>query len=127
MLFRSAWRGQSCKRAQVSARTTKRRGGKDALVLGNLDLLLLSLPALERAEVSAALQTLGSHKALDLGTAGEDESQPQVERWERNVNARLGVGLGSLGLGDDLATDNELPDVVGLGEVKEATDLGSTL
>ena len=77
--------------------------------------------------MSAALQTLGSHKALDLGTAREDESQPQVERWERNVNARLGVGLGSLGLGDDLATDNELPDVVGLGEVKEATDLGSTL
>lgn len=42
-------------------------------------------------------------------------------------NARLGVGLGTLGLGGDLAPDDELPDVVGLLQVEEATDLGRAL
>lgn len=41
--------------------------GSHLLVLGNLDLLLLGLSALERAEVAAALETLGGDKALDLG------------------------------------------------------------
>lgn len=43
-------------------------------------------------------------------------------------HSRLGVGLGTLLLlGDDLAADDELADVVLLGEVEEAADLGGTL
>jgi hypothetical protein len=56
--------------------TSRTRGGRiqNALVLGDLNLLLLSLSALERAKVSAALETLGGNKALDLGTVVREVS-----------------------------------------------------
>lgn len=79
--------------------------GDGNVVLG-LDLLLgLGTTLLEGAEVTLALETLGGDKALDLGC--------------------LGVCLA--GLGGDLAANNVLADVVLLGEVEEAADLGSTL
>ncbi|MCU6128201.1 50S ribosomal protein L24, partial [Clostridioides difficile] len=66
-----------------------------------------SLSAGERAEVTAALETLRSDETMDLGV--------------------LGVGLGALLLRDDLATDDKLADVVRLVEVEEPTDLGRAL
>lgn len=98
-----------------------------SLVLGNLDLLLLGLSALERAEVAAALETLGGDKALDLGAVVGQKGQPELELRSEHSNVRLGVGLSSLGLRGNLAADDELANVVGLLEVKEATDLGGTL
>jgi len=79
----------------------------DLGVLGDLNLLLLSLSPLERPQVSTTLETFRSDKTLDLGG--------------------LGVRLGSFLLGDDLTTDNELANVIRLVEVEEATDLGSPL
>jgi hypothetical protein len=43
------------------------------------------------------------------------------------MDVRLGVRLGSLLLGGDLSSDNELPDVVLLGEVEESSDLRGPL
>lgn len=40
---------------------------RSALVLGDLNLLLLSLSALERSEVSSTLESLGSDETLNLG------------------------------------------------------------
>ena len=126
---RCAWREWSC-----TIRTGQRRGssgrqrGLSSLVLGNLDLLLLGLSALERAEVAAALETLGGHKALDLGAEEGFEVNETASRVRRPArDSRLGVGLGTLGLGGNLTTDDELANIVGLVEVKEAANLGSTL
>lgn len=81
--------------------------GKNLLVLVLLDLLGLCLADLERAEVTLALETLGSHETLNLGS--------------------LGIGLGTLLLGDDLAANNELTDIVLLGKVEELADVVGTL
>lgn len=81
--------------------------GKDLLVLGLLDLLGLAPADLERTQVTLALETLGSHETLDLGS--------------------LGVRLGTLLLGDDLAANNELTNIVLLGEVEELADVVGTL
>jgi hypothetical protein len=74
-----------------------------------LDGLLLGLgpPLLEALEVTAALEAHGGDKTLDLGG--------------------LGVRLGTLLLAGDLAANDELANVIVLGQVEEATDLGSTL
>lgn len=45
----------------------------------------------------------------------------------KRLDSRLGVGLSSLLLGDDLSSDDELSDVVLLGEVEELSDLGGPL
>jgi len=50
----------------------------------------------------------------------------EIHRIKR-IDSRLGVGLGSFLLRDDLTTDNELANIIGLVEVEEATDLGSPL
>ena len=81
--------------------------GKDLLVLGLLDSLSLCLADLERLEVTLALETLGSYETLDLGG--------------------LGVGLGTLLLGDDLTSNNELAHIVVLAEVEELSDVVGTL
>jgi hypothetical protein len=52
----------------------------------------------------------------------------ESEGGDESLDRRsLGVGLGSLLLGDDLSSDNELSDVVLLGEVEESSDLGGSL
>ena len=74
---------------------------------GNLRSLTgsLSAAALDGNLVALALQALGSDQALDLG----------------------GLGVLGLALLGDSAADNELADIVILGQSEEATDLGSTL
>lgn len=81
--------------------------GKDLLVLLLLDLLGLRLADLERAQVTLALETLGGHKTLDLGS--------------------LGVWLGTLLLGDDLTANDKLANVVLLGQVEELSNVVGTL
>lgn len=55
----------------------------------------------------SSLQSHGGDQSLDLGG--------------------LGVRLGTLGLGRDLSSDNELSDIVFLGQVEESSDLGGSL
>lgn len=50
----------------------------------------------------------------------------KLARWTRH-ETHLGVGLGTLLLGDDLTADDKLADVVRLVEVEEAADLGRAL
>jgi hypothetical protein len=84
----------------------------DALV-EKLSVLVSSLlgglgtTSLERNPVTLVLKTLGGDKTLDLGS--------------------LGIRLLALALRLDLATDDELADIIFLAETKEAADLGGTL
>jgi len=93
-------------------------GGDFLLLLGHtlgnksleLDLLLLLAfytAALERAEVTAALETDGGDKTLNF----------------RSLGVWLGVGL----LGDNLATNNVLANIILLAQVEEFPDLGRAL
>jgi hypothetical protein len=78
------------------------------LVLRLLLLLVIETAALERVEVTAALETLGSNEALDLRC--------------------LGVGLCVLLLRTlHLPANDVLADIILLAQVEEATDLGRTL
>lgn len=73
----------------------------DGLLLGN------GLSLLDGSEVPSSLQPHGGDQSLDLGG--------------------LGVRLGSLLLGGDLSSDDELSDIVLLGQVEELSDLGGSL
>jgi len=78
------------------------------IVLGLLFFLCDQVPALQGAEVAAALKTKGSDEALDFGS--------------------LGVWLGIRFLRAlDLTPDDELADIVLLLQVEEFPDLGSPL
>lgn len=65
----------------------------------------LSTAALDGDLVALALQALGSNQTLDLG----------------------GLGVLGLALLGDSAADNELADIIVLGQGEEAADLGGTL
>jgi hypothetical protein len=65
----------------------------------------LSTAALDGDLVALALQALGSNQTLDLG----------------------GLGVLGLALLGNSAADNELADIIVLGQGEEAADLGSTL
>ena len=122
------------------------------MVSNNLVLLGLSSPLLEGPEVSSSLESERGDESLDRRAAEgkqtskhakesvesardvrtrrveERKSGTRRERRERNEkDSRLGVRLSSLLLGNDLPSDNELPDVVLLGKVEELSDLGSPL
>lgn len=121
------------------------------MVSNNLVLLGLSSPLLEGPEVSSSLESERGDESLDRRAAEgkqtskhakesaesardvrtrrvEEKSGTRRERRERNdKDSRLGVRLSSLLLGNDLPSDNELPDVVLLGKVEELSDLGSPL
>jgi len=78
--------------------------GKERVVLALLFLLVLKLAALDGTEVTAALQTHGGNKTLDLGS--------------------LGIWLCTLLLlTDDLSPDHVLPHVVLFRQVEEFPDL----
>jgi len=81
--------------------------GEDGSILVSSILCTLSIAALESEAVTLVLKTLGSNQTLDL--------------W------CLGVWLLSLALGLNLTTDDELADIVFLGETKESADLGGAL
>jgi len=81
--------------------------GEGSSVLISSILGLLGIAALQRDAVTLVLETLRSNQTLDL--------------W------CLGVWLLALTLWLNLATDNELADIVILGETEESTDLGGTL
>jgi len=81
--------------------------GKESVVLGSSILGLLSVTALQCDAVALVLETLRSDQALDL--------------W------CLCVWLLSLSLWLNLSSNNELTDIVFLGETKELADLGSAL
>lgn len=81
--------------------------GDEGVVLGNGLLLGQSLPLLQALQVPSSLQSHGGDQSLDLGG--------------------LGVRLGTLGLGGDLSSDDELSDIVLLGQVEESSDLGGSL
>jgi len=74
--------------------------------------------------VTAALEADGGNETLNLGTRAIVREIAQ----ENIINSRLGVGF-SIGLllALDLTPDNELPDIVLLGQVEELADLGGTL
>jgi hypothetical protein len=55
------------------------------LVLSDLNLLLLSLSALERTEVTAALETFGSDETLDLGTIYEGKEGISFGTFSRRM------------------------------------------
>lgn len=73
------------------------------LVLLLLSVLTLSGALLQAAQVSLALQALRCDQALNLGC--------------------LGVRLGSLLLGGDLTTDDELANIVLRGQVEELANV----
>lgn len=101
--------------------------GEDGVVLGDLDLLLLSLSAFERSKVSTTLETLGGHETLDFGAVEKFLVSMSDTGMAEGVDLRLGVGLSAFSLGNDFTTDDELPDIVGLGQVEESSNLGGTL
>jgi len=78
--------------------------GEELGVIGSVVTLLGSALLLESKTVTFALENEGSNQALDLGSLGDS----------------LAV------LSGDWATDNVLPDIIVLGEVKQATDLAGT-
>lgn len=78
--------------------------GKEGLVLGSCILGLLGIAALQRNAVALVLEALRGDQTLDL--------------WG------LGVWLLALTLWLNLTTNNELTDIVILGETKELADLG---
>lgn len=82
-------------------------GKNPATGSGNVRLLLggLSTAALEGHAVTLALETLGSHQALDLG----------------------GLGVVLLALASDGAADDELADIILLVETEELADVRGTL
>jgi hypothetical protein len=77
------------------------------VVLGNGLLLSQSVPLLQALQVPSSLQSHGGDQSLNLGG--------------------LGVWLGSFLLGLNFSSDNELSDVVFLGQVEEPSDLGGSL
>jgi len=79
--------------------------GEELGVIGSVVTLLGSALLLESKTVTFALENEGSNQALDLGGLGDS----------------LAV------LGGDGATDNVLTDIIVLGQVKQAADLGGTL
>jgi len=81
--------------------------GQNLRVLVGSVLGLLGLAALERDSVALVLETLRSDETLDTRS--------------------LGVWLGTLLLGLDLTTNDELADIVFLAETEEAADLGRAL
>ena len=80
--------------------------GDESLVLGLSLLGVLSTTLLEGQDVTLALENNGGDKTLDLGGLG------------------VGLLLGVLGL--DLATDNELADIIILGQVLLSHDQATT-
>jgi len=81
--------------------------GKESGVLGSSILGSLGVAALERDAVALVLEALWGNKTLDL--------------W------CLGVCLLALTLWLDLAADDELADIIILGETEELADLGGAL
>lgn len=70
---------------------------------------------------------------MTVGESDHESARPANDtgyhpRLTETLNlGSLGVGLGTLLLRDDLATDDELANVVVLGQVEEAANLGRTL
>jgi hypothetical protein len=81
--------------------------GNKGVVLGNGFLLSQSLPLLQALQVPSSLQSHRGDQSLDLGG--------------------LGVRLGTFLLGLNLSSNNELSDIVFLGQVEESSDLGGSL
>lgn len=79
--------------------------GQEGGVLGGVLLLLLGVLSLDGDSMSLVLQSLWGHQSLDL--------------W------RLCVCL--LSLLCDLSSDDELSDIVLLGQVEESSNLGGSL
>ena len=78
--------------------------------------------------MTAALEAEGRDKALDFGTGNQKCLETRDQMKDNSKYARLGVGLRVLLLGAlDFSPNNVLADVILLGEVKEAADLGRTL
>ena len=61
--------GENSPTQRIVSNEDRTKAKSDLLVFGDLDLLLLSLRAFERSEVTSSLQSFGGDESLDLGAA----------------------------------------------------------